>query len=606
MTGDTASGKLPGLGRGESVRAGEPAPGPAPGDTSDGPDGGIPEAGPDGIPGPAANTEDGSVIPAAANGPANQPAPAAATDPAPDSANQPAPGAESAPAPDSATVPAPPRKRRRTRRVLAWSALSLAVLITGTATAGYLYYRHLNGNIVKAELTPVAPEKRPPAPTPNTAGQTPMNILVIGSDSRNTKENLKLGGARDTVGGKPLADVQMLVHVSADRSNMSVVSMPRDTLLKLPECKDPDTGEVYPATTTRRMTNETLGRGGPGCTVATWEATTGIHIDHFMMVDFSGVVSMADAVGGVPVCVDRNIYSHTSTGKGSGLKLEKGTHPVKGKQALQWLRTRYGFGDGTDIGRAQAQHMYMSAMVRQLRENATLTNPGKLRALAEAATKSLTVDEGLGSVKKIYDLSNDLRAVPPERITLTTMPFVYEGPRVAPKAGDAEQLWRLVREDIALDGKDKKKPKVKDISDQAAAPGEVKVSVRNATATGQLALVPERAGTIAQQLVGKDFARTTADQSHTGSEDKTEVRYPGGDAEADAQSVAKALKIPLRRVKESADVTGVTVVIGSDWREGTRFPEKDDDDDDTLPKSAQALNGADDTACMKVDPAYSW
>ncbi|NJA56894.1 LytR family transcriptional regulator, partial [Streptomyces sp. NEAU-H3] len=134
---------------------------------------------------------------------------------------------------------------------MAWSALSLAVLITGTATAGYLYYRHLNGNIVKAELTPVAPEKRPPAPTPNTAGQTPMNILVIGSDSRNTKENLKLGGARDTVGGKPLADVQMLVHVSADRSNMSVVSMPRDTLLKLPECKDPDTGEVYPATTTR-------------------------------------------------------------------------------------------------------------------------------------------------------------------------------------------------------------------------------------------------------------------------------------------------------------------------------------------------------------------
>ncbi|NED84765.1 LytR C-terminal domain-containing protein, partial [Streptomyces sp. SID11233] len=108
-----------------------------------------------------------------------------------------------------------------------------------------------------------------------------------------------------------------------------------------------------------------------------------------------------------------------------------------------------------------------------------------------------------------------------------------------------------------LDGKDKKKPKVKDISDQAVAPGEVEVSVRNATATDQLALVPERAGTIAQQLLSKDFARTTADQTHTGSEDKTEVRYPGGDAEADAQSVAKALKIPLRRVKESADVTGV-------------------------------------------------
>ncbi|MEV0850648.1 LCP family protein [Streptomyces sp. NPDC049954] len=487
-----------------------------------------------------------------------------------------------------------------------WSAVTLAVLITGTAVAGYLYYEHLNDNIQKADLTAGTPEQRPPAPKPNTAGQTPLNILVIGSDSRNTKENLKLGGARSSVGGAPLADVQMLVHVSADRSNMSVVSMPRDTLLKLPECTDPETGEVYRATTVRRMTNESLGRGGPGCTVATWEANTGVHIDHFMMVDFSGVVSMADAVGGVPVCVDRNIYSHTSAGKGSGLKLEKGTHAVKGEQALQWLRTRYGFGDGSDIGRAQAQHMYMSSMVRELRENATLSNPGKLRSLAEEATRAITVDEGLGSVKKLYDLSNDLRAVPPERITLATMPFVYEGARVAPKAGDAEKLWRLLREDVALDGKDKKKPKVKDISDQAARPGQIEVSVRNATATGQLALVPGRAGTLATALSGEGFTLARADQQHTEPEDRTVVRYPGTAQEADAQSVAKALKIPLRRVKESADVTGVTVIAGSDWREGTRYPKKDDDDDDTLPLSADALNGADDSACMKVNPDYSW
>jgi LCP family protein required for cell wall assembly len=618
MTADTAGGKLPAPGPGGSARAGEPGAGPVPGEPSDAPDGGIAGAGAEGIREAAAEDretaavrEDSTGTPAredATGTPAREDStgtPAREDSTGTPAREVPVPEPASAPAPDSPAAPARPVKRRRARRILAWSAFSLAVIVAGTATAGYLYYRHLNGNIEKAPLTPVAQEKRPPAPTPNTAGQTPLNILVIGSDSRNTKENLKLGGAKNTVGGKPLADVQMLVHVSADRSNMSVVSMPRDTLLKLPECEDPETGEVYPATTTRRMTNETLGRGGPGCTVATWEATTGIHIDHFMMVDFSGVVSMADAVGGVPVCVDRNIYSHTSTGKGSGLKLEKGTHDVKGKQALQWLRTRYGFGDGTDIGRAQAQHMYMSAMVRQLRENATLSNPGKLRALAEAATKALTVDDGLGSVKKIYDLSNDLRAVPPARITLTTMPFVYEGPRVAPKAGDAEQLWRLVREDIALDGKDKKKKKVKDISARAAAPGDIEVAVRNATATAQLALAPGRAGTIAERLVGKDFAKATADQAYTGSEDKTEVRYPGGDAEADAQSVAKALKIPLRRVKESADVTGVTVVIGSDWREGLRFPKKGDDDD-ALPASAQALNGADETACMKVNPAYSW
>lgn len=124
----------------------------------------------------------------------------------------------------------------------------------------------------------------------------------------------------------------MLLHLSADRSNMSVISMPRDTLLKMPKCTDPDTKKVYPATVGLVMTNISLGRGGPGCTVATWEKLTKIHIDHFMKIDFSGVVSMADAIGGVPVCVDANIYSKDSQGHGSGLKLKKGTTPSRARR----------------------------------------------------------------------------------------------------------------------------------------------------------------------------------------------------------------------------------------------------------------------------------
>ena len=288
----------------------------------------------------------------------------------------------------------------------------------------------------------------------------------------------------------------MLVHLSADRSNMSVVSMPRDTLLKLPKCTDPKTGKEYPATVGRQMTNTSLGRGGPGCTVATWELLTGIHIDHFMMVDFAGVVSMADAIGGVPVCVDANILSKDSQGHGSGLKLAKGTHPVKGKQALQWLRTRYGFEDGSDIARTKAQHMYMNSMVRQMRENATITNPGKLRSLAEEATKALRVDEGLDTVKKLYDLSNELKKPAPNRITMTTMPFVYVGARVAPKPGDADKLFRLVREDVALDGKDKKKAPPKESDDPAAADGEIAVQVQNGTRTAELPAASGRASTV--------------------------------------------------------------------------------------------------------------
>jgi LCP family protein required for cell wall assembly len=399
--------------------------------------------------------------------------------------------------------------------------------------------------------------------------------------------------------------VQMLLHLSADRTNMSVISMPRDTLVHIPKCTDPGTGRSYAASTSY-ITNESLSRGGPGCTVATWEKLTDIHIDHFMMVDFAGVVSMADAIGGVPVCVNANVYSHTSTGHGSGLKLKEGTTSIKGEQALQWLRTRYGFEDGTDIARAKAQHMYMNSMVRRLRENATLSNPSKLRSLAETATKALTVDDGLGTVAKLYDLSKELKEVPTKRITMTTMPWQYstvDSGRVVPKPGDAEQLFRLVREDIALDGKDKKKKTTSASSDPAAADDRIAVQVQNGTRSSTEAAVSGRARTITELLGGKGFTKAVADSSALLSEDETVVRYPSADLEGDAQRVAKSLGVPFSHVKKSTDVSGVTLVVGADWRTGTKYTATTDDD--TTPESADALN-ASKAGCMKVDPAYSW
>ena len=283
--------------------------------------------------------------------------------------------------------------------------------------------------------------------------------------------------------------------------------------------------------------------------MATWEKLTGIHIDHFMMVDFAGVVSMADAIGGVPVCVDANIYSHDSQGHGSGLKLKKGTTAVKGEQALQWLRTRYGFEDGTDIGRAKAQHMYMNSMVRQLRENANLSSPNKLRRLAETATSALTVDDGLGTVKKLYDLGNELKKVPTERITMTTMPCEYVGRAASmPKPGDAEQLFRLVREDIALDGKDKKKPATAAKASRTTRPprdDKIAVQVQNGTRTDTLGR--GRAGARARSP-GCSPARASTRRRRTrrrrSARTKTVVRYPSADLEGDAQRVAKSLGIP--------------------------------------------------------------
>ncbi|MFF7655417.1 LCP family protein [Streptomyces sp. NPDC007983] len=496
-----------------------------------------------------------------------------------------------------------PAAKRGSRglRVVRWSALTLAVLVLAAAAGGYLYYNHLNGNLRKEALD--LGDSKLGKPEPNAAGQTPLNILLIGSDSRNTAENVKLGGAKQDADRKPLADVQMLVHVSADRSNMSVVSIPRDTRVTIPRCTDPDGGHVYPKT--QAAINQSLQHGGPGCTVATWKELTGVYIDHFMMIDFTGVVSMADAVGGVPVCVKDNIYSHDSRGHGSGLRLTKGTHPVKGIQALQWLRTRYGFEDNSDIGRAKAQHMYMSSMIRQLKQGTKLSDPGKLMDLAEAATDALTVDHGLGDVKKLYNLGNDLKRVPTERTTMVTMPWQYSADEqfVEPKPGDAEQTFSLLRNDTALDGKDKKKP---DKTPAPTAPkGEVPVTVQNGTASTVYGPVSGRARVLTDQLVQLGYTKATANTVLISQADTT-VAYPNEAEQGDALAVAKALGLPKSAVKSSKSVQNVTVVVGNDWRSGTTYPKAGSADDDKTPESADALNGEDKKACMSVNPNYTF
>ncbi|PJJ02347.1 LytR family transcriptional attenuator [Streptomyces sp. 2333.5] len=495
-------------------------------------------------------------------------------------------------------------RRGRGRKVLRWTALSLAVLIVGGAGAGYWYYEHLNANLRKAPRSLGGGGLK--KPDPNAFGQSPLNILLLGSDGRNSAENIKLGGARQDADRKPLADVQMLLHVSADRSNMSVISIPRDTRVTIPQCTDPKTHQVYPQTSA--AINQSLQHGGPGCTLATWQELTGVYIDHFMMVDFSGVVSMADAIGGVPVCVDNNVYSHDSKGHGSGLKLTKGTHSVKGVQALQWLRTRYGFEDNTDIGRAKAQHMYMNSMVRQLKQGTKLTDPGQLRDLAEAATKSLTVDDGLDTVKKLYDLGGDLNRVPTKRITMVTMPWQYSPDEsyVMPKPGDAEATFALLRNDTALDGKDKKKKATPD--PKASTPkGELKVVVQNGTNSTVNGPVSGRAAVIQQRLAGLGYGAAGTDPALTTQADTT-ITYRDKGLRGDALALAKALGLPKGAVRESSSATGMRLVIGNDWRTGSAYPKTSGDDKsaDKAPDSADALNGEDSKACMKVNPQYSF
>ncbi|MFI9152671.1 LCP family protein [Streptomyces sp. NPDC053367] len=503
------------------------------------------------------------------------------------------------------------RRAPRKHRVLRWSATTLAVLILGTAGTGYLYYRHLNSNIRHGQRE--SGDSKATRTPPNAAGQTPLNILLIGSDSRASDENVRLGGGRDHRDSPPLGDVQMLIHLSADRKSAAVVSIPRDTRVDIPKCTDPESGAEFAAD--NDIINESLAHGGAGCTLATWQNLTGVYIDHWMTIDFAGVVRMADAIGGVEVCVNQNVDDRPKPGRkgGSGLFLTKGPHKVEGKQALQWLRTRHAWG--SDLLRARAQHMYMNSMMRELRDQNVFTDTGRLMDLAEAATSSLKVSEEIASVKKLYDLGMQLKSVPTNRITMTTMPNVPdpEDPNhVVPDGDNAEKMWAMLRDDVPFDKNGTGKPAgakpVERVSADPAAPvGEIGVLVQNATRSESLGVVNGRANTVTQALVQQGFARAAADTSGSYAEERSVVRYPSAELEGDAQRVAKSLGIPLSSVKRSADVSGVTVVVGGDWREGTTYPKREKPKAGDLPENSDALNGAEDSdKCMDVYEPYRW
>ncbi|MFD3517054.1 LCP family protein [Streptomyces sp. NPDC058657] len=505
--------------------------------------------------------------------------------------------------------------RSRKKRILRWTAITVAVLILGTAAAGYLYVRHLDSNLRGGNRSN---NDGPPKPEANAAGQTPLNILLIGSDSRNTKGNLELGGSKESVGNKPLADVQKLLHVSADRKHASVVSIPRDTRVNIPECKDEKTGETFPKT--NKIINQALARGGPSCVLDTWQQLTNVYIDHWMMIDFSGVVKMSDAVGGVEVCLKQGVWDRSKPGVkgGSHLKLPAGTHRIQGEDALKWLRTRHAFE--SDKGRAKAQHMYMNSMLRELKSQNAFTDAGRLTGLAEAATKALVVSDEIKSVGKLFDLAMQLKDVPSDSITMTSLPTIIDPQdrnHYIVSEKDASKVLTMLRDDIPFDRNgdrnggtaDGKQPGNKPAGPAPktpmTAPGELAVSVQNGTGTDTRAAARGRASTVAGLLTGKGYSRATASRERPASEHTT-VTYPSAELEGDAQAVAKSLGIPATAVKKSSASSGVTLVVGSDWRTGDVFPKAAAPTAGDVPESAEAVTGDDTKACMDVYAPYRW
>ncbi|CAM5447596.1 Polyisoprenyl-teichoic acid--peptidoglycan teichoic acid transferase TagU [Streptomyces rimosus subsp. rimosus] len=137
-------------------------------------------------------------------------------------------------------------------------------------------------------------------------------------------------------------------------------------------------------------------KGNPACTQNTVEKLSGVRVDHTVVVDFEGFSKMTSAVGGVPVCLPKDIYEGdlNPNRRSRGERIfAKGPQNVSGQQALDYVRIRHGIGDNSDIGRIQRQQAFVGSLIKKVKDQGF--NPGTLLPLANAATQSITVDPGL-------------------------------------------------------------------------------------------------------------------------------------------------------------------------------------------------------------------
>ncbi|MFM6963531.1 MAG: LCP family protein [Micrococcales bacterium] len=271
----------------------------------------------------------------------------------------------------------------------------------------------------------------------------PINMLLVGSD---TRAGQGAGYGNET---SNLADVMILLHISTDRKNAVAVSFPRDLLVPWPACPSTSGGPGYLPQALGQL-NATIANGGPGCTLMTIEQLTGVTIPYLAMIDFKGVIEMSNAIGGVDVCVSKAINDpYTQT------YLEPGKYTLQGKAALQFLRTRHGVGDGSDLARISNQQVFLTSLVRKIKSAGVLTNPVELYALANAAARNMKLSQSLTDLGTLVSLASALKNVSLEKMVFLQvpshggLPAPYSG-RVEPNYDQANILFQKLRDDLPV------------------------------------------------------------------------------------------------------------------------------------------------------------
>lgn len=446
--------------------------------------------------------------------------------------------------------------RRQRRFLMLTGAVSAFVLVT--SGGAWAFQSYVTGAIDKVKVGGLGRGKDGP--------KGAMTILVAGVDRREGLTRAQQKAAR--LGNEPgeRSDTMLLMHVSRNHDQISVVSLPRDSFVTIPAHKsngsEGATGTRIPARQGKLTWAYQF--GGPDLTVATIKQATGVAIDHYIEVNFYGFVNMVNALGGVDVCVEQPVYD-----KKSGLRLNAGTSHVDGLKALAFTRARYTLTGGSDLGRIDRQQLFMAQMMKQALSSKTLSDPIKSGKFLNAALKSLRVDEKLA--KNLPALADQMKDLSTDKVEFGKVPLESDN-YMTPINGSAPQstvLWdqhqagdlfsRIRRDEPFVKPTPKKSatPAKKDKNAPTVPPGDIQVLVRNGVGTLGLA------GDAGSDLRKAGFAATVVPGVARRGLRTTTIQYGPGREEA-AKTLAAA--IPGAKVKRLGSLgSRVQVIVGADW-----------------------------------------
>ena len=429
------------------------------------------------------------------------------------------------------------------QRAAAWTSVAVVAVLVAGALVAYAKYRSYWDSIQRVDVAGLVGRQPPKL---NNA----ENILLIGSDTRVHQRGI--GGSQSSIPGQR-SDTLMLLHISPGHHRVTVVSIPRETMVPILSCAASDGTTGQQAQPGRELINAALNFGGPACTWKTFEAVTHIHLDHFVQLDFTGFEKIINDLGGVNVCLPVKVDDPRS-----GLNLSAGVHHVFGREALAFWRTREDLGDGSDLERITRDQYLMAALVQGIEHSGLLSSPRKMLKVVGDATRAMATDTGLDQ-DAVLQIAESLRGVNAGSVQFITAPNVPWPPNandVEFRQPQADALFSTIQHDTVLP-KAKKKHTAPPVVQ--AAPSQVKVDVLNGSGGH---LIAAQAGSA---LASRGFDVVgESDASHFGYTSSM-IEY----AAASDLPAVNTLKAQLSNVQVMLDPAltpgTVTLIIGSSF-----------------------------------------